>query len=46
MTPLPVAGERKRHRRGGRSLLVLPLAVFAAVACAACVYIGYVPWPR
>jgi hypothetical protein len=46
MTPLPVAGERKRHRRGGRSLLLLPLAVFAAVACAACVYIGYVLWPR
>ncbi len=46
MTPLPVAGERKRHRRGGRSLLLLPLAVFAAVACAAGAYIGYVLWPR
>jgi hypothetical protein len=46
MTPLPVAGEHKRHRRGGRSLLLLPLAVFAAVACAACAYIGYVLWPR
>jgi hypothetical protein len=46
MTSLPVAGERKRHRRGGRSLLLLPLAVFAAVACAACAYIGYVLWPR
>jgi hypothetical protein len=46
MTPLPVAGERKRHRRGGRRLLLLPLAVFAAVACAACAYIGYVLWPR
>src|SRR5262245_37820136 len=44
MTPLPVAGERKRHRR--RSLLLPPLAVFAAVACAACAYIGYVLWPR
>ena len=46
MTPLPVAGERKRHRRGGRSLLLPPLAVFAAVACVACAYIGYVLWPR
>jgi hypothetical protein len=46
MSTLPVAGERKRHRRGGRGLLLLPLAVFAAVACAACAYIGYVLWPR
>src|SRR5215470_10275746 len=45
MTTLPVAGERKRHRRG-RSLLLLPLAVFAAVACIAAAYIGYVLWPR
>jgi len=45
MTTLPVAGERKRHRRG-RSLLLLPLAVFAAVACVAAAYIGYVLWPR
>src|SRR5262245_5571753 len=46
MSTLPIAGERKRHRRGGRSLLLLPLAVFAAVAFAACAYIGYVLWPR
>jgi hypothetical protein len=45
MTPLPVAGERKRHRRS-RSLLLLPLAVLAAVACVAFAYIGYVLWPR
>lgn len=46
MTTIPAAGGRKRHRRSGRSPLLLPLAAFAAPAFAALAYIGYVLWPR
>jgi hypothetical protein len=46
LSTLPVAGARKRPRRSGRSLLLPPLVVFAAVACAALAYVGYVLWPR
>jgi hypothetical protein len=46
MTTVPAAGGRKRHRRSGRSPLLLPLAAFAAPAFVALAYIGYVLWPR
>jgi len=49
MTTVHVSQERGRHlRRGpsGKSQLLLPLIVFAAVAFTAFGYIGYVLWPR
>src|SRR5262252_6286295 len=49
MTTVHVSQERGRHlrrRQSGKSQLLLPLIVFAAVAFAAFVYIGYVLWPR
>ena len=49
MTTVHVSQERSRHlrrRQSGKSQLLLPLIVFAAVAFTAFVYIGYVLWPR
>src|SRR3989442_13064363 len=49
MTTVHVSQQRGRHlrqRRRGKSQLLLPLIVFAAVAFTAFVYIGYVLWPR
>src|SRR5260221_1823124 len=49
MTTVHVSQERGRHlrrRQSGKSQLLLPFVVFAAVAFTAFVYIGYVLWPR
>src|SRR6201997_2648585 len=49
MTTVHVSQERGRHLRrrpSGKSQLLLPLIVFAAVAFTAFVYTGYVLWPR
>src|SRR5258708_2927169 len=49
MTTVHVSQERGRHlrrRQSGKSQLLLPFVVFAAVAFPAFVYIGYVLWPR
>jgi len=49
MTTVHVSQERGRHLRrrpSGKSQFLLPLIVFATVALAAFVYIGYVLWPR
>ena len=49
MTTVHVSQERGRHLRrrpSGKSQLLLPLIVFAAVAFTSFVYIGYVLWPR
>src|SRR5258707_7068077 len=49
MPTVHVSQERGRHlrrRQSGKSQLLLPFVVFAAVAFTAFVYIGYVLWPR
>src|SRR5258708_24648079 len=49
MTTVHVSQERGRHlrrRQSGKSQLLLPFVVFAAVAFTAVVYIGYGLWPR
>src|SRR5260370_22549969 len=49
MTTVHVSQERGRHlrrRQSGKSQLLLPFVVFAAVAFTAFVYIGYVLLPR
>src|SRR5258708_39653359 len=49
MTTVHVSQERGRHlrrRQSGKSQLLLPFVVFAAVAFTAFVYIGYLLWPR